>query len=297
VPDVLTMQVRLAAPPAAVYRALTEPTAMRVWLAEHAETSLPQHRFDFWGRFTPQGERGRQALIAAEQDRSLSFTWTLDGEHTTVAIRLDPYGTDHTTLRLRQDGLPTLEELMAPRGRRDGLHAMHTFWGLALANLAEYVEGRPLIPKADFSPSRSSEIRVQLAIAAAPQAVFASLIDPERIRRWFGWEAAVEPHVGGRMTLGVDGEISEFEPGKTLVYADKDGAVVRWELADSDGKTFLTFVQSGYADDEWDNAAQHEAGWLGSLAELKRMHELGDAWTPLTTELPTGTQPGDDSDA
>jgi uncharacterized protein YndB with AHSA1/START domain len=133
VPDVLTMQARLAAPPAAVYGALTEPTAMRVWLAEHAEISLPQRRFEFWGRFTPQGERGRQALIAAEQDRSLDFTWTLDGEHTAVAIRLEPYGTDHTTVRLRQDGLPTLEELMAPPGRRDGLHAMHTFWGLALS--------------------------------------------------------------------------------------------------------------------------------------------------------------------
>jgi hypothetical protein len=61
---------------------------------------------------------------------------------------------------------------------------------------------------------------------------------------------------------------------------------VRWELADSGGRTYLTFVQSGYSDTELDSAAQHEAGWLGSLAELKRMHELGDAWAPLTTELP-----------
>jgi hypothetical protein len=87
---------------------------MRVWLAEHAETSLPQHRFEFWGRFTPQGERGRQALIAAEQDRSLDFTWTLDGEHTTVTIRLEPYGTDHTTLRLRQEMTPTPEPAIEP---------------------------------------------------------------------------------------------------------------------------------------------------------------------------------------
>lgn len=62
------------------------------------------------------------------------------------------------------------------------------------------------------------------------------------------------------------------------------------ELEGSDGKTFLAFVQSGYVDDELDTAAQHEAGWLASLAELKRMHELGDDWTPLTTELP-----GDDA--
>ena len=56
----------------------------------------------------------------------------------------------------------------------------------------------------------------------------------------------------------------------SFAYADADGSIVRWELEGSEGKTFLTFVQSGYTDDEWDNAAQHEAGWLGSLAELKR---------------------------
>ncbi len=58
-----------------------------------------------------------------------------------------------------------------PRGRRDGLHSMHTFWGgLALANLAEHVEGRPLTPRADFRPERASEIRVRMEIDAPPRA-------------------------------------------------------------------------------------------------------------------------------
>jgi len=197
-----------------------------------------------------------------------------------------------TLVALTQDNLPSLEELMAPRGRRDGRHSMHTFWGLALANLAAYVEGREWLPGADFSAARSSEIRIELVIDAPQEDVFAALIDPARIGRWFGWEAEVEPHVGGRMTLGVDGRIFEFEPPKRLGYADGQGAVVRWELADSGGRTHLTFVQSGYTDDELDNAAQHEAGWLGSLAELKRMSELGDAWTPLTTELPADDDGG-----
>jgi hypothetical protein len=58
------------------------------------------------------------------------------------------------------------------------------------------------------------------------------------------------------------------------------------------GKTRLTFVHTGYTDDEPDSAAQHEAGWLGGIAEFKRMHELGDAWTPLTSTLPEGDEPG-----
>lgn len=284
--DELTLQARLACAPAAVYHALTDTAAIRIWLAEHAEVCLREQRYEFWGRSTPQGERGRQTLLTTVPDRLLRFSWTLDGTTTTVHVELTADGDDHTTLLLRQDQLPTLQELMAPSGRRDGLHAMHTFWGLALANLAEYVEGRPLTPKADFSPGRAGEIRVRLEIDASPEAVFASLVDPKQVERWFGWQVEIEPRLGGKVTLGAEGKIFEFEPGKRLAYSDPEGSIVRWELEDSDGKTFLTFVQSGYADDEWDNAAQHEAGWLGSLAELKRMHELGDAWTPLTSELP-----------
>jgi uncharacterized protein YndB with AHSA1/START domain len=283
--DVLALAAHLSAPPPQVFSALTDPAALRVWLAEHAEVSLPDKRYAFWGKYTPQGSTAAQELLTASSD-TLSFTWTLDNEETTVTVNLTPLASG-TVLRLQQTNLPTIEELMNPPGRRDGRHAMHTFWGLALANLAEYLDGRPQTPKADFSPDRPTEIRVSFTVAAPPSAVFLSLIDPVAIKQWFGWEAEVEPHVGGRMSVGVDGRIFEFEPDKKLVYGDDSGTVVRWELEGSEGRTHLTFVQSGYTDDELDNAAQHEAGWLGGLAELKRMHELGDGWTPLTTELPS----------
>jgi uncharacterized protein YndB with AHSA1/START domain len=284
----LELHARLAAPPSAVYRALTETDALQTWLAEHADAAVAEGRLAFWGRHTPQGERGRQRLVEATPDAALVFTWTLDGVQTTVRITLEPDGADRTQLSLHQDHMPTLDELMNPPGRRDGLHSMHTFWGLALANLAEHVEGRTLTPKADFRPDRAPVIRAEVTIAASPERVFASLIDPVQIERWFGWPAEVEPHVGGRMSLGAEGRISEFEPGKLLAYGDDEGGIVRWELTDSGGATHLTFVQSGFSQAEADSAAQHEAGWLAGIAELRRMHELDPAWTPLTTELPSG---------
>ncbi|MCW4464690.1 SRPBCC domain-containing protein [Glutamicibacter sp. MNS18] len=292
----LQLQARMAAAPAAVYRALTNTTALETWFAENADVSLPEQRFEFWGRHTPQGERGHHALLTATPGKLLRFSWKLDGQRTIVEIRLVPDGEDHTILRLHQDGLPTLEEMLSPTGRRDGLHTMHTFWGLALANLAEYFDGRALTPKADFRASRSDEIRVSLEIAASPEAVFASLVDPEQVKDWFGWEIEIEPRLEGKITLGADGKIFEFESAQRLAYSEPDGSVVRWELEGSDAKTYLTFVQTGYADDEWDSAAQHEAGWLGSLAELKRMHELGKDWMPLITERPSGDEPNSETD-
>ena len=292
--DELALRARIAAPRRAVYQALTEAPALQRWLAERAAVDLGAGTFEFWGRYTPQGRRGHHRLLDARQDEAVSFTWLLDGRETTVRITLEDRSAGRTELTLRQDGLPTLDELMHPAGRRDGLHAMHTFWGLSLVNLANHVEGHELAPKADFGQDRSPTVRAELTIDAPPDEVFAALVDPAKIEAWFGWAAEVEPRVGGRMSLGVEGEISAFEPGKLLVYGDDEGAVVRWELADSGGQTHLTFVQSGYTSDELDSAAQHEAGWFAGLAELKRMHALGAQWTPVTTDLPTGDGAGED---
>jgi uncharacterized protein YndB with AHSA1/START domain len=57
-----TLQVTIGAPPEAVYTALTSPAALQRWLAERAEVALDSGVFEFWGRYTLGGERGRQAL-------------------------------------------------------------------------------------------------------------------------------------------------------------------------------------------------------------------------------------------
>ena len=40
-------------------------------------------------------------------------------------------------------------------------------------------------------------VRREVQIAAPPSTVFAFLTDPEKILRWMGTEATVEPHPGG----------------------------------------------------------------------------------------------------
>jgi uncharacterized protein YndB with AHSA1/START domain len=149
-----------------VYRALTDPAALRTWLAEHAEVSLPEGRFAFWGRSTPKGQPGRQRLLAAEPERLLRLAWLLDGDETTTEIRLEPDGPDDTVLTLTQTGAPTFEELLAGTGRVP----LHDFWRLSIANLANHVEGRDLAPKRDFSHAHRDEARVDLTIDAPASA-------------------------------------------------------------------------------------------------------------------------------
>ena len=273
----------VAAPPEAVYRALIDPVALRQWLAEQVDSDEHRRIFRFWGRFTPQGDRPKQRLIATRPNHFIQFVWTLDETDTTVTISLKiaPGG---TKVSLRQTNLPTMDELEEPVGKRDGLQSLHTFWPLILSRLVEFIERREMTPHCDFSPTRSLTIRVETIINAPAARVFESLTNSKEIGKWWGWEAIVEPRRGGKIELGSDGTIFEFEPGEMLYYSEP-GLETRWNLQQVNDDTYLTFVQSGFKAEERDSVAQHEAGWLAGIAELKRMHELGNEWSPLVQDV------------
>ena len=64
-PD-LRLRAVVPAQPKVVHEALTDPAALRVWLAEHADAGLPG-KYEFWGRFTRSG-----ALNHAQREAGLS---------------------------------------------------------------------------------------------------------------------------------------------------------------------------------------------------------------------------------
>ncbi|QXV61865.1 SRPBCC family protein [Amycolatopsis sp. TNS106] len=273
-------QVRLRAPIDEVWQALTDPGALREWLSEYAEVELPS-RYEFWGRYTPEGDRPRQRLLLAE-DNVLRFAWSLGGTETVVEIVLAEDGGE-TSLAFSQSGLPDYAAMLADPDSSLGM--MHTFWALSVANLVDHVEGRPLTARCDLtSPLMSEEVRI-----GAPRGeVYSSIADPEVFTRWFGARIEAENHVGGRWAMGSletdpdPAKIVDLVPGSKMSLAYQDGVVASWELDDSDGGTKLTFVQSGFSDERppygmW-------MGWLSGLAELRRFHELG-AWRPLWVDV------------
>ena len=273
----LRLSAVLPAPPEAVYAALTDAAALRVWLAEHAEVALPD-RYEFWGRYTPDGAEPRQRVLHAGE-RTLRFAWTVDGVETTVELTLTETEDEHadagagTLLTLTQSDLPSFAEVLAdtagPRGE------LQTFWTLALENLSDYLSGRELTPKCDYT---SPQLAASVVIDAAPEAVFDSLTQSEQYGKWSGAKVDIEPYVGGRFAMGgfeLDpGGIKfvEFEPGRKATLQFADGLTASWELDASEGRTRLTFVQSGF---DLDNPPYPGwAGWLAGVAELRRYHEV-----------------------
>jgi uncharacterized protein YndB with AHSA1/START domain len=269
-PD-LRLSAFVPAPSKVAYEALTDPAALRVWLAEHAEVDLPD-RYEFWGRSTPDGAAPHQRLLHVDE-RTIRFAWTLDGFETTSQFELAEEE-DGTLVTLSQTDLPDFADVIADRAGARG--ALQTFWTLAIANLVDYLTGRELTPKVDFT---SSELRASVVIGAAPDEVFASMTQADHFRRWFGANVDIEPHLGGRFAMGgfdLDpggARFVEFEPGRraALRFA-ADGETTSWELDGSDGKTRLTMVHSGF--DPANPPYSAWGGWLSGLAELRRYHEV-----------------------
>lgn len=271
---------RIAAPVAYVRHALTDPAALRTWLAEHAEVALP-HRYEFWGRYTPSGDVPRQRLLHAD-DHTVRFAWELDGTDTTVEISLAAENENTTILRLTHTNLPGYAEMVAEEGLRS---LLPTFWALAIANLADHVEGRALTPKCDFT---SQAMRAEVVIDAPVPVVYASIADPVTFTRWFGATIEAEQYEGGRWAMGgldansSPARIVTLDPDRAMAIEWPGGMVNSWELADSDGRTRLTFVQSGFNDDNPPYGAW--MGMLAGLAELRRFHEVAD-WHPACLEV------------
>src|SRR5262249_21013204 len=78
----LPLRAVVRALPRVVYEALTARAALSVWLAEHADVEWPG-KYEFWGRFTPDGAEPHQRLLYADE-RTVRFAWTVDGVESTV---------------------------------------------------------------------------------------------------------------------------------------------------------------------------------------------------------------------
>jgi uncharacterized protein YndB with AHSA1/START domain len=273
----LRFGARTKAPLATVHSALTDAAALRVWLAEYAEVELP-HRYEFWGRYTPEGDAPHQTLLHVD-DRSLRFEWLLDGELTTAEITLAPDG-DGTLITLSQSHFD-FNDVLTGKSIRG---VLQTYWNLSIANLVDFVEGRPITGRVDFTTV--GELRAEWDIAASPDEVFASVTDSDTVSHWFGFPIGIEPRLGGRFAMGGlennpdPAHYVEFEPGRVLAIDWPGMGVNRWELEGSQGHTHITMVHSGF---DGEPPFPAFVGILAGISQLRRLHEV-KPFTPIWTE-------------
>ena len=134
-------------------------------------------------------------------------------------------------------------------------------------------------------------VRRETHIAAPPAAVFALLTDPEKILRWMGTEAELDPRPGGLYLVNVTGarvargSFREVVPVHRLAYSfgwDNDETVrpgsslVEIDLIEQPNGTLLRFTHTGLPNAE--QCAAHAKGWthyLGRLAEVAAGRDPG----------------------
>ena len=138
-------------------------------------------------------------------------------------------------------------------------------------------------------------VRREVQIAAPPATVFAFLTDPQKILRWMGTEATLEPHPGGLYLVNVTGKdvargrFTEVIPVHRLAYSfGWDGrenvppgsSLIEIDLIEEPAGTLLRFTHTGLPNAE--QCAGHEKGWthyLGRLAEVAAGRDPGaDPW-------------------
>ena len=123
-------------------------------------------------------------------------------------------------------------------------NVIQTFWAFSLGNLVDFLAGRELGYRCDFT---SSDLRAELEINAPRERVYAALVDSDQISAWFDYPVGIEPWVGGRFAmggldeplrdqLGGTARIVALEPGRKMSVDFGDGGVSTWELEDSQAR-------------------------------------------------------------
>ncbi len=266
------------------FRALIEERALKAWFADHVVVDPKVGgRYRFWGKSTPDTHvesQATQKIVALATGTTLGFSWRVLGRDTTVtwSVAKESVATSKITVRHEFAKLP------------DGVRAremIDDLWRLNTGNLFLHLMGDDRIFRPDLSDP-NPVIRLDVVIDAPPAKVFAALIEPEQIKKWFPAPApVVDPKVGGDYGFGfsfeMEGKKVDMPPMKILEY-EKDRRLaitwpdwrmnpnvpdqkVAWTLeALPGGKTKLTLVHDGFI--RAVDVSDYPFGWIEFMGKI-----------------------------
>ena len=270
-----------------VFEALSDPQALAAWFAEYVEIE-PRvgGAFRFWGRHTygvPGREQATQTVLRFEPPELLAFSWRLLDRDSEVTWTLsEEQGDNGTVTKLKVNhNFPSIPEI----GRAAAL--IDDLWRIQAGNLCFYLNGETDMFRPDFADP-SPEIRCEIVIAAPPERVFAALVVPEHIKRWFpAPNPVVDPRVGGDYGFGfsfeMDGKTIEPPPMKILEFVENKKLTITWPdwrmdpevpdqtvswiLEDLKGKTRLTLLHTGFT--RTVDVSDYPFGWWEFMDKIR----------------------------
>ena len=141
--------------------------------------------------------------------------------------------------------------------------------------------------------TEATTVERTISIAAAPETVWEFLVDPDKMTRWMGMEAGLDPRAGGVYRCAVipghtaAGEVVEVDPPHRLVFTwgweasggeespvPPGSSTIEIELTPEGDGTSLRFVHRDLPSAE--SAASHGHGWDHYLPRLETAAAGGD---------------------
>ena len=133
--------------------------------------------------------------------------------------------------------------------------------------------------------TESFVVRRETQIPAPPATVFAFFIDPDKLLRWMGNGATMEPQPGGLYLLKdvsgratARGTFKEVVPVHRLAYSfgwdhstevPAGSSLVEIDLEERDGGTLVRFTHSGLPNEQ--QRKEHEKGWVHYIDRLTQV--------------------------
>lgn len=253
--DTYELEMRIDAPRERVWRALTDARELERWFCEHADVSVADGRFAFWGRLVPDAPTASVGrLIDVEPERRLRFAWRFRGAGTTVEITLS----DDTAVHVLHAGVP--------QRTQGGGHTFSHFWGFALEDLKAMIEVGRTAPRFDYSWPHKGGFAAHAKLDATPAEVFA-----EEARRWTASGGRLEDGFSYVHPAGAGVKLLDVRPGEgwSMEWNELDpplATVMTYTLAASGGGTRLTIIHSGFGPD--DDIQGMATGFFTGVREL-----------------------------
>jgi uncharacterized protein YndB with AHSA1/START domain len=258
-----------------VWQALTNWQQLNGWLTDKADVDLAAGRFQMCGRHLPDSPcdgTDRFSLDGYSEGTGLQLNWQYRDEETKLAISLTE----------TEEGCHVeLAHTNVPRRGKDEI-TMIEYWQWVLLALRGYCENGSRPSLHDFSAIQAAgRLEVSIDISAPVEAVYQQLATTDGLKSVFGGDdAAAEMQPGGKYSYGwgpSEGptKVIEFTPNELIhtdwYHKDDPETFITWKLEGSGGRTRLTMIHSGFADEKLKQ--DYEAGWFHFLVELRELAE------------------------